>query len=83
MPRDIRLYLEDMLESAARLATYTDASDYDAFASDSRTVDAVVRNLEVFGEAAKRVPDDVRQRASEIDWRKIAGMRDVLAHAYF
>lgn len=83
MPRDIGLYLEDMLEAAARLASYTDGLDFDGFARDPRTIDAVVRNLEVLGEAAKRVPDMVRERAVEIDWRKVAGMRDVLAHAYF
>ena len=83
MPRDIGLYLEDMIEAATRLATYTDELDFDGFAGDPRTVDAVVRNLEILGEAAKRVPDDIRERAEEIDWRKIAGMRDVLAHAYF
>ena len=57
--------------------------DLASFASDARTIDAVIRNLEILGEAAKRVPDDVRQLAAEIDWWKIAGMRDVLAHGYF
>ena len=83
MPRDIGLYVEDMIEAATRLASYTDGLDFESFAGDPRTIDAVVRNLEIFGEAAKRVPDDVRGKAADIDWRKMAGMRDVLAHAYF
>lgn len=83
MPRDVGLYLEDMLEAARRLAGYVTAMDRAAFEADSRTIDAVIRNLEILGEAAKRVPEDVRQRAAAIDWRKIAGMRDVLAHTYF
>jgi len=57
--------------------------DYPAFLQDARTIDAVVRNLEVIGEASKQVPTDLRERAPEIEWRKMAGMRDVIAHAYF
>lgn len=53
------------------------------FLADDRTRDAVLRNLEVIGEAAKNLPDEVTARAPEIEWRKIRGMRDVLAHGYF
>jgi len=45
--------------------------------------DAVVRNLEIIGEAAKKIPPNVRNRYLQLDWRRIAGLRDVLAHAYF
>jgi uncharacterized protein with HEPN domain len=81
--RDVGLFLEDMIEAARRLAGYLAAMDRAAFEVDTRTVDAVSRNLEILGEAAKRVPEDVRQRAAAIDWRKLAGIRDVLAHTYF
>ena len=83
MPRDAGLYLEDMLEAAKRLADYVQGMDLESFVVDPRTTDAVIRNLEILGEAAKRVPEHVRQRAADIDWRKVAGMRDVLAHSYF
>lgn len=83
MQRDTGLYLEDMLEAAARISGYIAGRDFATFSSDPRPIDAVIRNLEIFGEAAKRVPEAVRQRAADVEWRKIAGMRDVLAHAYF
>ncbi|MBI4870811.1 MAG: DUF86 domain-containing protein [Candidatus Riflebacteria bacterium] len=56
---------------------------YEVFCDDRKTVDAVVRNLEIIGEAVKGLPDDVRQRAPNIDWRRIAGLRDILIHQYF
>ncbi len=45
--------------------------------------DATLRNLEILGEAAKKIPDDIRQRFPEVNWRGVAGLRDILAHAYF
>jgi len=56
---------------------------YDEFVEDEKTYDAVVRNLEIIGEAAKNVPEDIRVRCPGIEWRKIAGLRDVIAHEYF
>jgi uncharacterized protein with HEPN domain len=53
------------------------------FRADDRTFDAVVRNLQIIGEAVKNLPQAVRNLAPEIEWRKIAGLRDILAHAYF
>jgi uncharacterized protein with HEPN domain len=83
VPRDPGLYVDDMLEAIRRIASYTDGIDRPSFAQDPKTVDAVVRNLEILGEAAKCVPEELRRKAAEIDWRKVTGMRDVLAHAYF
>lgn len=54
-----------------------------AFLRDDKTFDAVVRNLEIIGEAAKHLPEEARNNASDIDWRKIAGLRDILIHEYF
>lgn len=83
MPRDPRLYLDDILEAIARIGEYTASMDYDAFRQDRKTQDAVVRNLEIIGEAAGRLPESLRTISSEIEWRKIIGLRNILAHEYF
>jgi len=83
MPRDCRVYLEDILGAIARIRRYTSGLSKDAFAAGDMTVDAVVRNLEVVGEAVKRLPTDLRARRPEIEWQKIAGLRDILIHEYF
>jgi uncharacterized protein with HEPN domain len=81
--RDSRMYLEDVLRSCDRILGYVEGMDLDDFVRDSRTYDAVIRNLEIVGEAAKKLPPDIRERLPEIEWRKISGLRDFLAHAYF
>ena len=83
MPRDSSVYLEDILTAAGRIASYVEGYTRESFGDDPKTVDAVVRNLEIIGKAAKQVPAAVRKRAPEIEWTRIAGLRDVLIHAYF
>lgn len=83
MPRDYRLHIDDMLAAVAKIRTYTQGMTYDAFAADSKTQDAVVRNLEIIGEAARMLPEEVRQRTAAVEWRKIVGLRNLLIHEYF
>lgn len=83
MPRDSRVYLEDVLSSIAKIRRYTRDLSFDEFQSDERTVDAVVRNLEVVGEAVKNLGAEIRAQAPEVEWKKIAGLRDILIHEYF
>lgn len=83
MPRDFRVYLEDILAAIRKAATYTSGLTQAEFLQDDKTFDAVVRNLEVIGEAAKHLPAETRSNSSDIDWKKIAGLRDILIHEYF
>lgn len=83
MLRDWRLFLQDMIESAAKVRRYTEGRSLEAFLADDMAYDAVLRNLEIIGEAAKKIPPEIRDRYPEVDWRGMAGLRDLLAHAYF
>ena len=82
-PREWRIRVDDMLEAARRIEQYVAGLTAEQFASDPKTFDAVVRNLEVIGEAARRTPEDVRRTAPDIPWLDIADMRNILAHEYF
>lgn len=81
--RDWRLRLEDMLEAIGRIARYTAGMDWGRFAADDKTIDAVVRNLEIIGEAARHTPEEVTRQHPEIPWEKMRGIRNLLAHEYF
>jgi uncharacterized protein with HEPN domain len=83
MPRDSSVYLEDIVRAAERIATYAAGHTRQSLGADAKTIDAVVRNLEIIGEAVKQVPAEVRKKAPEVEWVKIAGLRDILIHAYF
>lgn len=83
MPRDHRLYLDDILEAIAKIRNYTQGMTYEDFQKDEKTQDAVIRNLEIIGEAAGRLPESVTSQATDVEWRKIIGLRNILAHEYF
>ncbi len=83
MPRDYRVSLDDILESASLIRSYVQGMELADLVADRRTLDAVVRNLEVIGEAVKALPEDVRSKNPDVEWRRIAGLRDILIHQYF
>ena len=83
MSRDPRLYLDDILESCRKVGRYVQGLSKDEAMGNELIVDAVLRNLMVIGEAAKKLPAAWKETYSEIEWRKIAGLRDVVAHEYF
>jgi uncharacterized protein with HEPN domain len=77
------MYLQDIAESCEKVLRFTADLTLSELIQDEKTYDAVVRNLEIIGEAAKHISQDIRKQLLGIEWRKIAGMRDMLAHAYF
>ena len=81
-PRHWRLYVQDMVEFSEKVQGYTEGLDQEAFVSDERTYDATLRNIELIGEAATHIPDEVREENTYIPWRMIVGTRNRVAHGY-
>jgi uncharacterized protein with HEPN domain len=76
------LLIQDIIESAQKILDYTIGLTYDEFKADGMRVDAVIRNFEIIGEAANRLPDQIKDEITEIDWHKIRGFRNRVAHDY-
>lgn len=81
--RDVALLLEDIRTSCYKITRFTAGRTRDEVFADEMRFDAILRNLQVIGEAVKSLPPEWRDRHSEVPWRAIAGLRDVVAHAYF
>lgn len=80
--RDIGLYLDDILESIKRIENSTKGLTQEEFDNDLDIQDAVVRRIEIIGEAVKQIPSEFKQEHSEIQWKEIAGTRDIFIHDY-
>lgn len=82
-PREWKFRLQDILEAIERIDQYTQDMAYDAWAQDQKTVDAVIRNLEIIGEAASHISPEVEDQYLDIPWKEMRGIRTILAHEYF
>jgi len=83
MPRDYKQQLDDIIQAITFIREYVKDMDYKAFEADTKTQHAVIHNLEVIGEAARSMPDEVKDNAAEIEWDKIIALRNILIHEYF
>lgn len=81
--RNASLLLEDMVDAANKIYRYTEGLDYSAFIDDEKTIDAVVRNFEIIGEAANRLGSEFHESHNEIEWNRIRGFRNRIVHHYF
>ena len=81
--RDLRDYLNDIIESIEDIWSFTEGMSIEDLESDKKTLYAVIRCLEIIGEAVKKIPKNVREKYPEIPWKEIGGMRDKLIHEYF
>ena len=81
--RDARLFVTDMLESIEKIERYTAMLTFDEFETKDMVLDAVVRNLEIIGEAARHMPPALQERYTQIEWSRVVGFRNIVIHAYF
>ena len=82
MKKEIRVYLEDVFESVGKIEEYTKGVVLEEFKSNTECQDAVMRRLEIIGEAVKNLPNDLKEKYPGTPWKQIAGMRDILIHEY-
>jgi uncharacterized protein with HEPN domain len=81
--RDTWLLLDDMLQAAIRIRSYTEGYNFELFMEDEKTIDAVVRNFEIIGEAANRIDPLFRNQHPNVEWKRIRGFRNRIVHDYF
>ena len=82
-PRDWKYRLEDIVDALNTVALYIKGMDYQEWESDQKTIDAVVRNIEIIGEAATHVPEMIQQQNPNVPWEQMRGIRNMLIHEYF
>jgi uncharacterized protein with HEPN domain len=82
MRKDFKIYLYDILESIEKIQEYIEGMTFSDFYNDSKTIDAVVLNFAIMGEAVKKLPDEIQIRYPHVEWKDIAGLRDIIIHQY-
>ncbi len=80
--REPKLLLQDILESIQKIKTYTHEMAFETFQKDDKTIDAVIRNFEIIGEAANRIPDEIKDKFNRVNWHRIRGFRNRIVHDY-
>lgn len=83
MKREIGDYIQDVVDAMDKSMEFINGMDYEDFTRDDKTIFAVIRAIEIIGEAVKNIPDHVKMEYQEIPWREMTGMRDKLIHEYF
>ena len=81
--RDYILFIEDVLTCIEKIERYTSNVSFEDFSGNDMAVDAVIRNFEIIGEAVKKIPEEIKTRYADVEWKEAAGFRDVLIHDYF
>jgi len=81
--RDPRLFMTDVLDAIEKVERYTAGLTFDQFEANEMVLDAVVRNLEIIGEATRYIPSTLRERYTQIEWSRVVGFRNIVIHAYF
>jgi len=81
--RDYILFIEDILTCIEKIERYTSNVSFEEFCGNDMAVDAVIRNFEIIGEAVKKIPEEIRMKYADVEWKEAAGFRDVLIHDYF
>jgi uncharacterized protein with HEPN domain len=81
--RDISLYLQDIVQAMLAIEQFVEGMSFNEFKTDDKTSSAVIRKFEIIGEAAKQIPEEIRNKYPLIPWKEMAGMRDRLSHFYF
>lgn len=81
--RDYTLFIEDIVTCIEKIERYTSNISFEEFCGNDMAVDAVIRNFEIIGEAVKKIPEEIKRRYADVEWKEAAGFRDVLIHDYF
>lgn len=82
MQKQYKIYFEDILAASEKIEAYIKGLNYEDFTKNSLVIDGVIRNLAIIGEAVKSIPSEIKKKYTDIEWKKVAGLRDIIVHKY-